>query len=39
MGKKNEEKNALSLDFLNIFIAKRQEIVQTISILNSYIDF
>jgi hypothetical protein len=23
MGKKNEEKNALSINFLNIFIAKR----------------
>jgi hypothetical protein len=39
MGKKNEEKNALFLNFLNIFIAKRKEIVQTKSIFDFYIDF
>jgi hypothetical protein len=39
MGKKNEEKTALFLNFLNIFIAKRLEIVQTTSIFDFYIDF
>jgi hypothetical protein len=39
MGKKNEEKNALFLNFLNIFIAKRDEIVPTTSIFDFYIDF